>query len=109
MKIPHKAHREVTQKMPAFNPQKPVTGSRPAFNSASSFSSKEVETSSARASRLNGAPPPPPAKAYGDAAFWGFANDKIDAPLKLQADGQPKSAKYTFAQAAQKYGMPQND
>lgn len=39
--------------------------------------------------------------------FTGFDAGKLAAPLKLGADGQPKSAKYTFAKLAQESGeMP---
>jgi len=41
--------------------------------------------------------------------FTGFDAGKLESPLKLQADGQPKSAKYTFAKLAQASGqMPQS-
>lgn len=40
------------------------------------------------------------------AVFTGFDNAKLEGPLKTQADGQPKSAKYTFAKLAQQAGMP---
>jgi hypothetical protein len=90
---------ETTQKMPAFKPQ---TGTQPAFQ-PSSFSSTDIETSSARLARLGGTPKGPPP------VFTGFDNEKLAAPLKLQADGQPKSAKYTFARLAQAAGeMPRS-
>lgn len=45
---------------------------------------------------------------YGGApVFTGFDAQKLAAPLKLGADGQPSSAKYTFAKLAQESGtMP---
>jgi hypothetical protein len=96
---------ETTQKMPAFKPQsgvneawRPVTGKQPAVK-GSGFSSEEP--SSARAARLSGAPKGPPP------VFTGFDDVKLAAPLVLQADGKPKSAKYTFAKLAQAAGtMP---
>jgi len=49
---------------------------------------------------------PAPAAAPGarPPVFTGFDDAKLAAPLKLQADGQPKSAKYTFAKLAQASG-----
>ncbi|MFT3712998.1 MAG: hypothetical protein QM817_35545 [Archangium sp.] len=50
--------------------------------------------------KLNAPKGPPP-------TFTGFDDTKLAEPLKLQADGQPKSAKYTFAKLAQASGeMP---
>jgi hypothetical protein len=79
----------VTDRMPAFSP--------------SSF------TPAPAAPPVVLQPPPPPQKTYGPAAFWGFDQTKLDSPLKLNDQGEVKSAKYTFGQAVQKYGMPQND
>lgn len=88
---------EITQKMPAFRPEG-TTASNPAYR-PSGFDGQE--TSSARATRLSGMTKGPPP------TFTGFDNEKLAAPLKLQADGQPKSAKYTFAKLAQAAGeMP---
>lgn len=92
-----------TVRLPTFDLPKPpaVTNKFPAFNAdASTFTPA-------------GAPPPvvlqPPQKQYGPPAFWGFDNQKLANPLKLNDQGEVKSAKYTFGQAVQKYGMPQTD
>ena len=99
---PPESRIETTQKMPAFKPQtgswRATTGTQTA-HPPTGFGAPE--TSSARATRLAGAPNGTPP------VFTGFDNEKLAAPLKLQADGQPKSAKYTFARLAQAAGtMP---
>ncbi|MBL8915954.1 MAG: hypothetical protein JNM17_34970 [Archangium sp.] len=80
------------------------------FSSSSSLrsdpqprSGSSFEAASSSASRLVSAPKGPPP------VFTGFDATKLSEPLKLQADGQPKSAKYTFAKLAQASGeMPRS-
>lgn len=89
----------------AFVPQQSRFSSSSSLRSETqplSGSSFEAAASSS-ASRLVSAPKGPPP------VFTGFDATKLSEPLKLQADGQPKSAKYTFAKLAQASGeMPRS-
>lgn len=67
-----------------------------------SLSSSFEPAVAARPMQLIAPKGPPP-------TFTGFDDTKLAEPLKLQADGQPKSAKYTFAKLAQASGeMPRS-
>lgn len=95
----------ITSSNPAFVPQtqsSPITNSglqpafRPAGDGFDGVTGQKV------------APPPDIFAGRNDPpVFTGFDNSKLAAPLVLQPDGQPKSAKYTFAKLAQDSGaMP---
>ncbi len=80
-----------------------TTGTQPAvhptgYSGASGFDGTVAKPSGA-----------PPFTGGGAPVFSGFDAEKLAAPLKLQEDGRPKSAKYTFAQLAQQSGsMPKS-
>ncbi len=91
---------KITSSQPAYVPPQPkptsrTTGTNPAYRPGDGFDAP------VRAPAVNlfpGRPNDPP-------VFTGFDDAKRAAPLKLQADGQPKSAKYTFAKLAQQSGV----
>src|SRR5256885_13875776 len=93
---------KITSSNPAFVPQ---LQNRPASNSSLNPAFRPAATDGFEAAPKIAPPVNLFAGRNDPPVFTGFDNTKLAAPLVLQADGQPKSAKYTFAKLAQQSGV----